>query len=325
MNYTFFFHLTSPFSNFHPSKFEYKGITFISNEQFMMYSKAKNFHDEISAQKIIDINNEALAKDFIEGRVTREEIIGNKELSSQWQTLMMKAKKLGRGVQNYDEDFWNHRREKIVLFGAREKFKQNADLKEILINTGDSLMIEAAPRDLIWGIGLSESEAKNTHPEQWPGMNLLGKILDKLKSEFMLSLQNNSEVQQESFKPIEVLNFYKIGKTIPEDGVYIGRYNKNFNLQGSKFANPFPMKDNSLEERNRVVEAYQDWLFQSISDEKIKKSDLLLLQGKKLICYCSPLHCHGHILKNVVEMLIKNEKEFDDFFFPRSNKKLKNS
>ena len=76
--YTFFFHLTSPFSNFHPSKFEYKEFTFISNEQFMMFSKAKTFKDEVTAQKIIDLNNHQLAKDFISGKISRTEIIENK-------------------------------------------------------------------------------------------------------------------------------------------------------------------------------------------------------------------------------------------------------
>ncbi len=182
--YTFFFHLTSPFSNFHPAKFEYKGYTFISNEQFMMFSKAKNFNDEVSAQKIIEINNDPLAKDFIEGTISRTQIVKDRELSAQWQNLMMKAKKLGRGVQNYDEEFWENRRYKIVLFGAREKFKQNLDLKEILMATGDSRMIESNPYDSLWGVGLDEATAKITPPEQWPGTNLLGKILDTLKYEF---------------------------------------------------------------------------------------------------------------------------------------------
>lgn len=186
--YTFFFHLTSPFSNFHPTRFEYKDLTFISNEQFMMYSKAKNFGDEVSAEKIIGINNDPLAKKFINNEINREEITQDKDLSAQWQALMMKAKKLGRGVRNYDEEVWNHRKSKIVLFGARLKFTQNEDLKQILINTGDTFMIEAAPRDSIWGIGLSEYDAKRTPPEKWPGLNLLGKVLDTLKSEFKSEL-----------------------------------------------------------------------------------------------------------------------------------------
>lgn len=188
MNYTFFFHLTSPFSNFHPAKFEYKDLTFISNEQFMMYSKAKNFGDEVSAEKIISINNDPLAQKFINGELSREEITQDKELSIQWQNLMMKAKKLGRGVQNYDEEVWNRRRSKIVLFGARLKFTQNEDLKQILLSTGDTSMVEASRFDPIWSCGLTEYDAKRTPPEKWPGLNLLGKVLDELKSELKTEL-----------------------------------------------------------------------------------------------------------------------------------------
>ena len=182
--YTFFFHLTSPFSNFHPAKFEYKDLTFISNEQFMMYSKAKTFKDEVTAQKIIDINYDPLAKDFIIGKISREDITKDDNLSAQWQNLMMKAKKLGRGVKNYDESVWNQRRSKIVLFGARLKFTQNLDLKQILIHTGDTYMVEASRFDPIWSCGLTEYDAKRTPPENWPGLNLLGKVLDEVKSEF---------------------------------------------------------------------------------------------------------------------------------------------
>ncbi len=303
-DYTFFFRLQSPFSNFHPSKFEYKGFIFISNEQFMMFSKAKNMSDEETAQKILDINQTTIAQDFIGGRISRLDIVENENLSKQWNQLMIKIKKLGREVKNYDENFWAQRREKIVLFGAREKFKQNLDLKEILLNTGSSMMVEAAgPNDLVWGCGFYEDEAKITPENLWKGQNLLGKILTNLKLEFQNNLQKNKE--------IEVKNFYHIGKKIPEDGVYIGRYNKNFNLQGSLFANPFPMKDNSEEERSRVIQEYQQWLEQQIKTNKITKNDLLQLNNKTLVCFCHPKSCHGDILKETVELLINNESEFD--------------
>lgn len=182
--FTYFFHLTSPFSNFHPAKFEYKDLTFISNEQFMMYSKAKNFKDEVSAEKILKLNQTLIAKDFIDGKITREQIVNNKDWADEWNKLMMSVKKLGRGVQNYDDTLWTNKREKIVLFGARLKFTQNEDLKQVLLNTGNNFMIEASKYDKIWGIGLSEYDAKKTDPEKWPGLNLLGKILDDLKIEF---------------------------------------------------------------------------------------------------------------------------------------------
>ena len=163
MKYTYFFHLTSPFSNFHPSKFEYKELTFISNEQFMMYSKAKNFHDEESAQKILELNQDPLAKKFLEGELSRKDIVKDKVLSDQWNKLMMKVKKLGRGVQNYDEAYWESRRYKIVLFGVRLKFTQNPELKDILMATGDSRMIET--NDFFKNAFLNQDESKIKRPK----------------------------------------------------------------------------------------------------------------------------------------------------------------
>ncbi len=185
--YTFFFHLTSPFSNFHPAKFEYKDITFISSEQFMMYSKARNFKDDETAAKILELNQTPIARDFIDGKITREQIVNNKDWAGEWNGLMMSVKKLGRGVKNYDDKVWTQRREKIVLFGARLKFTQNLDLNQIILSTGKTLMVEASPYDKIWGIGLSALDAKKMDPSKWPGLNLLGKVLDNLK----LELQNN--------------------------------------------------------------------------------------------------------------------------------------
>ena len=185
--YTFFFNLTSPFSNFHPSKFTYKEYTVISNEQFMMFSKAKTFGDELTATKIISVNEEGLAKKFLTNELTRENILQNSQNCSEWNKLMMSIKKLGREVKNYDEQVWNSKRVKIVLFGAREKFNQNEDLKNILLATGNSIMVEASKYDKIWGIGLCEEDAKKTSPKNWQGLNLLGKVLTQLKIE----LQNN--------------------------------------------------------------------------------------------------------------------------------------
>lgn len=173
-NYTYFFHLTSPFSNFHPTKFEYKGLTFISNEQFMMYSKAKNFNDEASAEKILELNQDPLAKKFLDGELSREDIVKDKVLSDQWNKLMMKVKKLGRGVQNYDEAYWESRRYKIVLFGVRLKFTQNPELKDILMATGNSRMIETNPYDKL---------------------STMQYVIQKLKEEFSLENKRDNKLK----------------------------------------------------------------------------------------------------------------------------------
>lgn len=184
-DYTFFFHLSSPFSNFHPSIFRVKDETFISNEQFMMYCKAKLFKDEKVAEEILGLNeSNDVAKAFIKGELTGETISKDTELSKAWNNLMKDIKKCGRKVSNYVDLTWSKRRKSYVKYGAREKFNQNYGLKEMLMETGHTKMVEASKYDSIWGIGLSASDARKTPPKDWPGLNLLGDIMNELKEEF---------------------------------------------------------------------------------------------------------------------------------------------
>ena len=48
---------------------------------------------------------------------------------------------------------------------------------------------------------------------------------------------------------MEILNFYALGKVIPPGAVYIGRASQKNGLAGSKFANPFPLKDENNRRR----------------------------------------------------------------------------
>jgi ribA/ribD-fused uncharacterized protein len=55
------------------------------------------------------------------------------------------------------------------------KFTQNIDLQQILKSTTGKRLVEAAPTDRIWGIGIDESAAKRG--SAWNGTNFLGVIL----------------------------------------------------------------------------------------------------------------------------------------------------
>ena len=70
-------------------------------------------------------------------------------------------------------------------------------------------------------------------------------------------------------------------KDVPRDAVYIGR--------PSKWGNPFVIGMDGT--RAEVVEKYERWL--ETSD---LRSQLGELRGKDLVCYCSPLQCHGDVL-----------------------------
>ena len=138
-------------SNWYLAKFEQRGIRFSSMEQYMMYEKAKLFHDQEAASRILQTDN-----------------VG-------------KIKAIGREVRNYEELFWNGMRQIVVYQGLLAKFTQNAELKQQLIATGDALLAECAVQDRVWGIGLSMRDAKRFDPEAWRGKNLLGFALMQVR------------------------------------------------------------------------------------------------------------------------------------------------
>lgn len=92
-------------------------------------------------------------------------------------------KALGRKITPFDEGKWVDHREQIVFLGNLYKFGQNGELKELLLGTGHLILVEASPRDRIWGIGFGEKRAM-AEKQRW-GLNLLGQALMKVREEFV--------------------------------------------------------------------------------------------------------------------------------------------
>ncbi len=213
-NFTFFWHSPSPFSQWHPANFTVKNIQFTSTEQFMMYCKAKLFKDEEVANELLSLNygsdvlhsgdggivdsqpNTVLSK-FCAGMITRDEILKDKELKKEWDGFQKKIKALGRKVKNYDEDTWVKHRVSYVAKGNYEKFTQNKDLQDILINTGNTIMTEANPYDGIWANKLKEFDPNATSPSKWKGLNLLGKILTNLREKLKYDLKQEQSLEND--------------------------------------------------------------------------------------------------------------------------------
>lgn len=93
----------------------------------------------------------------------------------------VKIKRLSRQIKNFDIEEWNKKKYNVMLNGLKDKFINNPDLKHKLINTNNSILYEAAPRDKIWGIGYSASNAININPNLY-GKNLLGKALMEVRT-----------------------------------------------------------------------------------------------------------------------------------------------
>jgi ribA/ribD-fused uncharacterized protein len=95
-------------------------------------------------------------------------------------------KALGRKVRGFDEGVWKANRERIVEEANWWKFvngtgtgEQAKGLRERFLETGQRDLIEASPRDRIWGIGFGKNNAE-ANRERW-GLNLLGKALMRVR------------------------------------------------------------------------------------------------------------------------------------------------
>lgn len=74
--------------------------------------------------------------------------------------------------------------------------------------------------------------------------------------------------------------------------IYIGR--------PGKFGNPFKIGTHG--DRAEVVRRFAEWVLGS-DDMKAQwiRENVHTLKGKRLVCYCAPMLCHGNILAAMAE------------------------
>ncbi|THY36033.1 DUF1768-domain-containing protein [Aureobasidium pullulans] len=157
------------FSQWHKCDFvdpKYPGVTFDCAEQYMMYGKAQVFDSPDIAAKILSVKSP-------------------------------KAQKaLGREIKGFTDDVWNPARLGVVKRSSYLKFSQNEKLKKVLLETGNRYLVEASPKDRIWGIGYSAAAAKKVSRDRW-GQNLLGIALMYARSKIRAEEAEEEEQDQE--------------------------------------------------------------------------------------------------------------------------------
>ncbi len=155
----FYGHTTQPgritnavYSQFYPAQFQIDGVRYHWAEQWMMAAKARLFDDPDALATILGADDP------------------------------LACKNVGRTVRNYDEEKWSAARFDLVVAGNIAKFGQNEALYDHLLASEDAILVEAAPRDSIWGIGLSRENPVVHDPLRWRGRNLLGFALVKVRA-----------------------------------------------------------------------------------------------------------------------------------------------
>lgn len=145
-------------------------ITFNCAEQFMMYCKAARFADTGHQAEILATSSPK------------------------------EQKLLGRQTVGFTHEEWDPVKSKVVEAGSLAKFTQNERLGRKLLATGDRILVEAASKDRVWGIGYNENRAMDFQ-QHW-GENLLGKALmatrEQLRREEIQTQERDWWVEEEN-------------------------------------------------------------------------------------------------------------------------------
>ena len=153
-----FFYTEWP-SNFRRCRFTYTSMftgetrEFFCTEQAFMWEKANRFGDTASADKIMQAETP------------------------------MTAKELGRIVKPFNTDEWEKVRYGVMYSVNLEKYRQNEDLREKLLDPkfDGKTFVEASPYDSIWGICLPMGCDELNDEKNWKGRNLLGKVITDVR------------------------------------------------------------------------------------------------------------------------------------------------
>lgn len=140
-------------SQWWPATFTVDGIAYPTAEHWMMAEKARLFDDEQALARVLAARHPKTAKDE------------------------------GRRVRGFDEQTWQEHRFDLVVRGNIAKFGQHPDLAAFLMGTSQRVLVEASPRDRIWGIGLAAADERAQDPASWRGLNLLGFALMQARDE----------------------------------------------------------------------------------------------------------------------------------------------
>jgi len=140
-------------SQWWPAPFTVDGSVYATAEQWMMAGKARLFRDDQALAAVLAAPSPKAAK------------------------------AAGRSVRGFDEQAWAAASFDLVVAGNLAKFRQNPDLAAFLSATGRRVLVEASPRDRIWGIGMGATHPDATRPSQWRGTNLLGFALMNVREQ----------------------------------------------------------------------------------------------------------------------------------------------
>lgn len=140
-----------PLSNFFPCEVDVLGMTFNSSEQGYQYSKAIRRGQPDIATQITQAPTAQMAKA---------------------QAKFLKT----------DKNWTKKEKSALMKQLLEAKAEQVPSFKEALLASGKNTIVEAVNNQFEWGSGLTSEETLHTKKKFWPGENLLGSLLEELRT-----------------------------------------------------------------------------------------------------------------------------------------------
>ena len=138
-------------SNWYPSEFELADQKFTSVEQYLMYRKAELFGDAEMQKKIMATGDPAIIQ------------------------------KYGRLVKSFNSIVWDGFKQLILHEALDAKFRCNTELGDLLLATGDAILVEGTASDKVFANGLLRDDPDRFDMSKWKGKNLLGFTLMEVR------------------------------------------------------------------------------------------------------------------------------------------------
>ena len=160
-----FFGELNPLSNFHPAPFNMKNQSFHSSEQFIQYTKTKFFEDENSSNNILACDT------------------------------ALEYKQLARDIRGYTRKSCLGHAKELCKPGILAKFEQNLLIKNLLLNTGNSTLVESS-QDKDWGTGIPLHDDRCLMEDKWTSQGLLEQILEEIRTTIHHPQESTSPLEQ---------------------------------------------------------------------------------------------------------------------------------
>lgn len=143
----------SPLSPWYAGCISYQGYHFTSVAQLVAWARARFFRAEEIASEILTIKDPRVL------RQTAQRVPA-------------------------DESVWRPRMQTVMPAAMRALVAQNIDSLIALLSTGRRRIAFAVQNDLTWGAGMLPDDPAIARPDAWPGRNLLGFILEELRTAY---------------------------------------------------------------------------------------------------------------------------------------------